>query len=116
MCSGVPPYQASGSARIARSGLSGWAKKNQCHQAVANRASQRARASAMGTLSSTASADTASRVVEREAQRDVAAPVVPDDGEALVPEAAHEGEHVAAIARFEYGAWSSVVVRLADRP
>ena len=34
------------------------------------------------------------RVVEREAQRDVAAPVVPDHGEALVPEAAHEGEHV----------------------
>jgi hypothetical protein len=45
---------------MARSGLSGWAKKNQCHQAVANLASARASASPIGTQSSTASALTAS--------------------------------------------------------
>jgi hypothetical protein len=39
---------------VARSGLSGWAKKNECRQAAANRASVRASASATGTLSSTA--------------------------------------------------------------
>ncbi|ESW89165.1 hypothetical protein X773_03245 [Mesorhizobium sp. LSJC285A00] len=32
MDSAEPPYHASGSAMIARSGLSGCAKKNQCHQ------------------------------------------------------------------------------------
>ena len=60
IASGVPPYQASGSALIARSGFSGWAKKNQCHHAVANRSVQRASASAIGTPSSTASPATTS--------------------------------------------------------
>ena len=59
MATGLPPYQASGSAMIARSGLSGCAKKNQCHHAVANRSVQRASASAIGTPSSTASPATA---------------------------------------------------------
>ena len=49
MCSGRPLYQASGSAEIARSaGLSGWPRKNQCHQLAAKRASQRSSASAIG--------------------------------------------------------------------
>src|SRR5436190_5339855 len=46
-------YHASGSARIARSGLSGRPKKNQCGQACANRAFVRASASPIGTASST---------------------------------------------------------------
>ncbi len=54
MASALPPYQASGSALMARSGLSGWAKKNQCHHAVANFSPHRSRAAPIGTLSSTA--------------------------------------------------------------
>jgi hypothetical protein len=34
--SGLQPYRASGSARIARSGFSATPKKNQCHHLVAN--------------------------------------------------------------------------------
>jgi len=48
-------YQASGSALMTRSGVSGWAKKNQCHHFAANRASQRPSASLIGTLSRSAS-------------------------------------------------------------
>jgi len=47
-------YHATGSALMTRSGTSGCAKKNQCHHAVAKRASPRSSASAIGTPSSTA--------------------------------------------------------------
>ena len=80
---------------IARSGLSGWAKKNQCHQAAAKRASVRSRCSTMGTQSSTARCVTASGWSSAVAQRHVAAAVVPDDGEPLVPEPPHQRDDVA---------------------
>ena len=54
MAAGSPRYQASGSALITRSGISGWAKKNQCHHSVANRASARARCSLIGMQSNSA--------------------------------------------------------------
>ena len=47
-------YQASGSALMTRCApATGLPRKNQCHQAWANRASQRASASPMGTASAT---------------------------------------------------------------
>ena len=39
---------------MTRSGISGWAKKNQCHQAVAKRALMRSRCSLTGRQSSSA--------------------------------------------------------------
>src|SRR5829696_4619743 len=56
------------------------------------------------------------RMVERAAERDVRAAVVPHDGEALVPERPHHATQSRAIARFEYGPWSSVVGGLDDSP
>ena len=50
MCSGVAPYQASGSRLIQSSaGLLVSPKKNQCHQEEAKRASARSSASTIGT-------------------------------------------------------------------
>ena len=56
IASGSPRYQASGSRTIQSSaGFSVCAKKNQCHQLAAKRASQRSSASAIGMPSSTTS-------------------------------------------------------------
>jgi hypothetical protein len=54
------PYQASGSAPMTRSGISGCAKKNQWYHFRAKVAPQRERASPIGTESTTVSAVTAS--------------------------------------------------------
>src|SRR6478736_1202715 len=76
--SGNPPYQASGWTEIARSGRgAGWARKNQWYQRSANSALQRASASPIGTMSSTATA------------------VVSHDREAGVAELAHQRDAVA---------------------
>ena len=59
MCSAVAVYHASGSREIHSSaGFSVCPKKNQCHQLEANRASHRARCSAIGTQSMTTSCNT----------------------------------------------------------
>lgn len=58
--SALGAYQASGSAPMTRSGMSGWAKKNQCHQCTAKVASQRRRCSEIGRQSSSATCSTVS--------------------------------------------------------
>ena len=98
-------------------GFSVCAKKNQCHQARAKRASQRSTCSITGTPSISTSRSTAPGWSIARAERDERAAVVPDDGEALVAERAHQRDaRRAAIARFEYGAWSGVVAGLDDSP
>ena len=102
---------------MARSGRSGCAKKNQCHHAVAKRASARASASPIGTLSSTASRRHGVGRVQREPDRDVAAAVVSDDGEPLATQVPHQRVRTSrAIARLLYGAWSAVVGGLLEPP
>ena len=74
--------------------MSGWAKKNQCHQDVANRASVRARCSLIGMQSSRASRGHAVGVVQGQPERDVAAPVVAGQGEPRVTEVVHQPDEV----------------------
>ena len=70
---------------------------------AANRASARASASPIGIESSTASAVTASGMVHRRPERDVAAAIVPGDREPLVPERAPSAPRSRAPSR----AWST---------
>ena len=60
IASGSPPYQASGSAPMTRSGVSGCAKKNQWYHSVANSGVIRSRCSTIGMLSIRATRRTAS--------------------------------------------------------
>jgi hypothetical protein len=57
---GSPRYQLSGSALMTRSGMSGWAKKNQCHHCVANSVVMRDRCSVRGRQSISATRETES--------------------------------------------------------
>ena len=50
---------------ISSAGFAVWAKKNQCHQLAAKRASQRSSASTIGTPSITTSRDTSCETASR---------------------------------------------------
>lgn len=60
MLRGSPWYQLSGSALMTRSGMSGWAKKKQCHPYVTNRAVMREMCSVTGGQSMNATRETVS--------------------------------------------------------
>ena len=88
-------YQASGSRLMIRSaGLAVWPKKNQCHQALAKRASARASASPIGIVEHGEGAHSVG-VIHRRPERDVAAAIVAGDREPLVPERPHQRHAIA---------------------
>ncbi len=99
---GVTAVPGVGSALMTRSGISGWAKKNQCHHAVANRASARVRCSLRGGRPGTP-LGSLRRGGPGPGGGPRRPPVVADETEALVAERLHDLDHVLATARLECG-------------